>query len=272
VQHPEHSVREAQLWLVRLGRFGYVAKGVVYILVGVLALQTALGARRQATGSEGALEQVGEAPFGKILLLAIGVGIVGYAIWRLVQAFLDTENKGRGLKGLSIRFGYFVIALIHAGLATSALALASGSNATAGDSARAWTAQLMSQPFGRWLVAIVGAIVIAHGAMQLRRAYTLKFREKLKLTEMNADEDKWATRLGRVGYAARGIVFGLVGTLFVAAAIYMDPQQARGLDGALQTLARQPWGSAALAAVAVGLTAYGLFMFLEARYRRMVIT
>jgi hypothetical protein len=129
----------------------------------------------------------------------------------------------------------------------------------------------MAQPFGRWLVAVVGAIVVAYGAMQLRRAYTLKFREKLKLREMSAGEDRLATRVGRLGYAARGVVFGMVGTFFIVAAIHSDPQQARGLDGALQTLASQPWGSPALGAVALGLTAYGLFMFVEARYRRMVI-
>jgi hypothetical protein len=204
--------------------------------------------------------------------LAIGVGIVGYALWRFVQAFMDTENKGSGPKGIAVRIGYAVIAFVHLGLAISAFAMVSGGSASGGDSARGWTAQLMAQPFGRWLVAIVGALVVGYGAAQFRRAYTAKFREKLRLREMSGREDKLATRLGRMGYAARGVVFGIVGAFFIAAAIHTDPQEARGLDGALQTLAAQPWGWAALGAVALGLTAYGLFMFVEARYRRMVIT
>jgi uncharacterized membrane protein YidH (DUF202 family) len=264
--------REAKPWLIRLGRFGFAAKGVVYMLIGVLAVQAAVGAGGQTTDSSGALKEVSQAPFGKFLLIAIGLGIVGYALWRFIQAFMDTEKKGTDGKGLAVRVGYAVIACIHVGLAISAFAIASGSNGGNGNSTPGWTAQLMSQPFGQWLVGIVGGIVIAIAAVQFYRAYSLKFRRKLKLSEMSSTEDKWATRLGRIGYAARGIAFGIMGTFLVVAAIYADPQQARGLDGALDTLARQPWGWVVLGSVALGLIAYGIYMFVEARYRRMVIT
>jgi len=130
----------------------------------------------------------------------------------------------------------------------------------------------MSQPFGQWLVAIAGAIVFARGAFYLYRAYSRKFREKLKLREMSAIEEKWALRLGRMGYAARGVVFAIIGIFLVVAAIYADPHEARGIAGALDALAQQPWGGAMVGVVAIGLAAYGIFMFVEARYRRMVIT
>lgn len=267
-----HAVRKASPWLIGLGRFGFAAKGVVYSLIGVLAIQTALGAGGETTGSRGALEHVGQAPFGRVLLLAMAVGISGYALWRFVQAFMDTENKGTGAKGIALRTGYFLIALLHIGLATSAFALVSGGEGGGDGSNQGWTAKLMSQPFGRWLVALVGVAVIAYGAFQMYRAYTLKFREKLTLEEMSAAEDKWASRMGRLGYAARGIVFTIIGVFLTVAALHENPKEARGLDGALETLAQQPWGWIVLAVVAVGLAAYGLFMFVQARYRRMVIT
>lgn len=264
------AAREANVWLVGLGRFGFAAKGVVYTLIGVLAVQAAIGAGGQTTGQNGALEQIGRAPFGRLLLIAIGVGIVGYALWRFVQAFLDTENKGTGAKGVAIRAGYFVIAMLHVSLAGSAFALVAGGESN-GDSTTGWTAKLMSQPFGRWLVALAGAAVIVYGAVQAYRAYSVKFRKKLLLTQMSPAEEKWAIRLGCMGYAARGVVFAIVGIFLVVAAIHANPEEARGLDGALATLAEQPWGWAVLGTVAVGLAAYGVFMFVQARYRRMVI-
>ena len=273
VTHPSFSTEpnRAHSWLIGFGRFGFAAKGVVYTLIGVLAVQTALG-KGEVAGSQGALERIGEAPFGRYLLIAMGVGIVGYALWRFIQAFFDTENKGTKGKGIAVRVGYFLIALVHVGLAISAFALVSGSGKGGGDSPRGWTAELMSQPFGRWLVAAAGALVLAYGAFQMYRGFSLKFRDKLLLDEMSATTDKWATRLGRMGYAARGIVFGVVGLFLVIAALRSDPREARGLDGALTTLAEQPWGWLVLGLVAVGLGAYGIFMFVEARYRRMVLT
>lgn len=268
----ERTVREAQHWLVWLGRFGYIAKGIVYTLIGVLAVLTAIGAGGETTDSSGALKRIGEAPFGRYLLIAIGVGLVGYALWRFIQAFFDTEHKGTEAKGVAVRVAYFVIGVVHIGLAIAAFAIASGTGGGNGDSAPGWTALLMSQPFGQWLVGILGTFVSARGAFHLYRAYSAKFREKLKLREMSATEEKWMIRLGRLGYAARGIVFAIIGIFLIVAAIYEDPKAARGLDGALDTLARQPWGAVVLGVVALGLTAYGIFMFVEARYRRMVIT
>ena len=272
VSHATHrAAGDAQGWLIWFGRFGFAAKGVVYTLIGVLAVQAAIGTGGQTTGQNGALEQIGEAPFGRFLLIAIGVGIVGYALWRFIQAFMDTENKGTGAKGMAIRAGYFVIALLHVSIAASAFALVAGKPGN-GDSTSDSTAQLMSQPFGKWLVALVGAAVIAYGAAQLYRAYSVKFRKKLLLGEMSEAQQKWAIRLGCTGYAARGVVFAIVGIFLIVAALHANPQEARGLDGALAALAQQPWGSAMLGAVAVGLVAYGIFMFVQARYRRMVIS
>ena len=267
----ERAVKEARPWLVRFGRFGFVAKGVVYTLIGVLAVRAAFGAGGELTGKRGALEEISRAPFGRYLLLAVGIGIVGYASWRCIQALMDTENKGSSAKGMAVRAGYFGIGLLYAGLSASAFRLASGDDSDRSDAMQGWTARLMSHDFGEWIVAGAGIAVIAYGARQAYRGCTLKFREKLQTGEMSEAERKWATRLGAIGYLSRAVVFAIVGVFLIVAVMHSDPHEARGLDGALATLARQPWGPALLATVAVGLAAYGIYTFVEARYRRMVI-
>ncbi len=267
------AMHQASPWLERVGRFGYAAKGVVYGLIGALAVQVALGTGGQTTDSQGALQRIARAPFGQVLLVAIGAGLIGYVLWRIIQALMDTENKGADAKGLATRGGYFISGLIYGGLALSAFQIAFGSSGGGGDSSsQGWTAKLMAQPFGQTLVGVVGVIVVGVGLYELYRAYNAKFREKLKLQEMSRTEETWATRLGRLGYAAHGVVLGIIGAFLVVAAIQAQPQEARGLGGALSTLAQQPWGPWLLGSVALGLVAYGIFMLVLARYRRMVIT
>jgi len=125
------------------------------------------------------------------------------------------------VKGIAVRASYFAIGVVHAALAISAFKLLSGdaSGASDGDSTHGWTVELMAQPYGRWLVGIVGAVVCGRGVFHMYRAFTLKFREKLQLAEMSATEEKWALRLGRMGYGARGFVFTIIGAFLIVAAI-----------------------------------------------------
>ena len=265
----------ASPWVERLARFGYAAKGAVYIVVGLLAAMAAFGAGGKTTDTRGALATIVTQPFGRVLLGAVAVGLVGYAIWRLVQAGVDAEHKGSEAKGSAIRIGYAISGLVHASLAFTAMQLVLGSESGSsrrggGDSApQDWTARLMGQPFGQWLVALLGAVIIGIGLSQLYKAYTAKFREKLKLSEMSNTEQTWATRSGRLGFAARGVVFGVIGTFLILAALRSDPSQSRGLGGALRALEQQSFGSLILGVVAIGLVAYGVFMFVAARYRRI---
>ena len=265
----------ASPWVERLARFGYAAKGAVYIVVGLLAAMAAFGAGGKTTDTRGALATIVTQPFGRVLLGAVAVGLVGYALWRFVQAGVDAEHKGSDAKGSAIRIGYAISGLVHAGLAFTAMQLALGSESGSsrrgsGDSAsQDWTARLMDQPFGPWLVALLGAVIIGIGLSQLYKAYTAKFREKLKLSEMSNTEQTWATRSGRLGFAARGVVFGVIGTFLILAALRSDPSQSRGLGGALRALEQQSFGSLIMGMVAIGLVAYGVFMFVAARYRRI---
>jgi len=261
----EHS---GSSWVERLARFGYATKGVVYAIVGGLALAVAIGAGGRTTDPHGALEAIGAQPFGVLLLILVAVGLVGYALWRLFQAVADPDKEGRDVKGLAKRVGHGIAALIYLGLAFSAgqLAVAAGGG---GGSPQDWTAWLLSQPFGQVVVVGVGVAVVLYGVFQLYQAYKAQFREYLKLNEMSAREETWITRGGRLGYAARGVVFGIIGVFLMQAALRSDPSQATGLGGALKELLQQPFGPWILGTVAFGLVAYGLFMASLARYRRI---
>ena len=268
----EQVKRAARPWIERLARFGYAAKGVVYVLIGSLA---AYGAYEGGapTDSRGALTQVVRQPFGRVLLVVIAVGLAGYALWRLVQALRDTEEKGSELKGLAIRFGYACIGFVYAGLSYSAVKLVFGQGAGKGSdqTSKEWAATFFALPLGRLAVGLAGLCVIGFGLWQCYKAFTTKFRKKWKRHEMSEGARSVAIRAGQVGLVARGVVFGIIGIFLIQAALRARPEEARGLSGALRALDQQPYGPYVLGAVALGLVAYGLYMFVEARYRRMKI-
>jgi hypothetical protein len=266
------GARAAAPWLERFARVGYVAKGVVYIVIGILAARAAFGAGGRTTGSRGAMETIVDQPFGRVMLAVIAVGLLGYAIWQLIAAAADTERKGSEPKGLALRAGQAGRALIYASLALSAVRLTMGERGGDGGgdaAAEGWTARLMAVPFGRWLVGLVGVGIIGYGFYQLYRAYRAKVRKHLDLSRAGATEAEWIVRLGRFGIGARGIVFGIIGWFLVRAAMEYDPQRASGLGGALATLERQQYGPWLLGIVALGLVAYGLYQLANARYRRI---
>ncbi|HEX8338697.1 MAG TPA: DUF1206 domain-containing protein [Pyrinomonadaceae bacterium] len=273
-EHAERITRAARPWIERLARFGYAAKGVVYVLIGSLAAYGAFkGTGDSATDSRGALTQVVHQPYGRAMLGVVAAGLAGYALWRVVQALRDTEDKGTSWKGLAVRTGYACIGVVYAGLSYSALSLALGGGAGKGsdETTRGWTALALMFPLGQLLVALAGLGVIGFGLWQCYKAFTAKFRRKWKRHEMSEQGRTLATRAGQVGLVARGIVFGIIGLFLIQAAWWARAEEARGLSGALHALEEQPHGPLVLGAVALGLVAYGLYTFVEARYRRMVI-
>lgn len=258
----------------KFARFGYVAKGFVYGAIGILALLAAFSLGGDTTGSSGALHRIAQQPFGKILLILIAVGLLGYAIWRLIQAISDPEDKGSDAEGLFSRLGYLLSGLAYLGVAANAalLAFGSSSGSSGGDSSKQdWTAMVMQQPFGRWLVGIGGAIVIGIGFYRIYKAYKIKFRKKLNLNELNSQQEDWLVNISRFGIAARGVVFVMIGFFLIQAAHQYNPQKVKGLDGSLSTLAQQPFGKVLLALMALGLMSYAVYLFLQSRYRRIEI-
>jgi uncharacterized membrane protein YidH (DUF202 family) len=263
------AAAEGQHGLELLGRLGFAAKGLVYLIIGAIAVRAAIGSA-EATGPRGALQEVAQRPMGEALLWVAGLGLIGYAAWRFVQAARDTERKGTEPKGLIVRSGYVLSGLIHGSLAMAAVRIAGGSGERDGGE-QGMTAQLLQQPFGRSLVVLAGVVALAVGINQFRLAYGAKFRKHLRTGEMSAEEERWAVRTGRIGYAARGVTFAIVGTFLVIAGVQSDPAEAKGLADALQVLERQSLGPWLLTVVGLGLCSYGIFQLVLARYRRMVL-
>jgi hypothetical protein len=263
------TVREAaashRAWLLYLARAGYAARGVVYVLVGVLAFMAAFGSQR-AEGTRGALAWVMDEPWGPWLIGFVGVGLIGYSLWRFFQSAMDADNHGTDAKGLAIRTGLFVSAVTHILLAIFCFSLVFGNGGGGEENTQGWTAELMSQPFGRWLVAIVGLCVIGAGIAQFVKGATKGFDKYLSIP---ADHRNWAVPTSQAGLIARGIVFLMIGGFFLIAAYQADPSEAKGLEESLATLQQQPFGPWLLAAMGIGLIAFAIYSFLQALYRRI---
>lgn len=255
-------------WVERLGRAGLVAKGVFYVVLGILAVKVALGARNEEADKEGVLREIAAQPFGRGLLTLLAVGMFGYAIWRLAQGFLDRDAKGDDPPGLAKRAGAVARGVWWGtlGVLTVSKIVGAGSAGGEGQEDEA-TAGVLGLPLGRYLVFAVAAAFLGAAAFNGYRAITGKFRKRLQTAQMNEAEEKAANWTGTLGHAARFVVFGLIGLFLGKAAWEFDADETRSLDGALREVAAQPYGTFLLCAVAIGLGAYGLYCFVQARYR-----
>lgn len=271
-------------WIEPLARVGYGTKGVVYAIVGLLAVQAALNTGESAEGTRGAILSVADEPFGIFLIGLAAVGLFAYALWRFVQALLDPGYEGTDAKGLAKRIGYAVSGLTYLGLAVwSAWIVLGRSGATSGggtasstaapsgggSSSQEWTATLMAQPFGRWLVALVGAIIVAVGLFHFYRAIRGTYLRRYRVNRMSPGQRKWVTRIGAFGLTARGVAFCVIGGFLLQAALQADPSETRGLSGALEAVEQQPYGPWLLLVVALGFVAYGIHNFALARFGRV---
>jgi hypothetical protein len=251
-----------------LARLGYAARGVVNLLIGLLALLAAFGQGGGATGSKGALQTLLFQPLGNVLLAVVALGLFGFALWRVFQSLLDADGLGRTPRAMVVRFGQMVSAFAYTGLGVFAMSLLFGLGTGGGEeqSARDWTRWLLAQPFGRWLVTAIGLAIIGAGLGMAHKAWSGSFARHLAYDRATAT---WVMPLGRLGYAARAVVFLVIGGFLVLAAYQADPSEAHGLGGALLALQKQPFGRVLFALVAFGLAAFGTFEFAEARYRRI---
>ena len=253
--------------LETLGRVGYGVKGAVYALLGGLALQAAFSGG-DPEGSRGALATLADTSFGTVLLTLVAIGLAAYALWRVALAVLDPENEGDDGKGLARRAFYLISAASYGALAYAAFKLSRGTGGEGGGGTQDRTADLLSQPFGRWLVGLVALAVLAYGAYQFVRAYKSSFMEKFDLEGEAARHREFLRHAGQAGLAARGVVYLIVGGFLGLAALRYDASEARGLDGALSTLQQQPFGPVLLGVVAIGLLGYAVYCVANAWYRR----
>ncbi len=252
-----------------MGRVGFAALGVVHLLIGILAVMSVVGIG-SAQGARGALREIIRLPFGQFLLVAVAAGLVCYALWRFIQSFMDTDAKGSNAKGFAVRIGFAVIGVIYLGLSFSAVKLFLGAQDKNDVWAQSWTAWMLAQPFGNWLVGLAAAIAVIVGIVHFYITCKTKFRENWKLAEMSESQEKWGTFFGIVGFIARSVVFCIIGFFLAYAAWQSNAGRVRDFGSALSALEQQPYGVWLLGIIAIGLFSYGIFIFFQVRFRQIL--
>lgn len=261
VQHVRRHPLEA------LGRVGYAVKGVVYVLLGVLAVDAARGGG-DPEGQQGAFASIADTAYGSALLWVIVVGLAAYALWRVILAVTDPEGEGDDMEGIGKRMFYVVSALSYGALAYTAYKTVTGSASSSSGGTDERTATLFGLPGGRWIVGAIALGLVGYGVHQFLRAYKASFMKRFELEGAAAEHRDAVKHIGQWGLSARGVVYLIVGGFLGQAALHANPDEARGLDGALTSLQQQPAGPWLLGAVALGLVMYGAYCWINAVYRR----
>jgi hypothetical protein len=255
-------------WIERTARVGLAARGLVYVLIGILALQIAFVDRAERADQQGAFQTLAQNGFGKLVLWLVIIGFVGYGLWQATEAAWGHRRERDDRKRTANRIESAVKAVIYLVLAVVAFRVVTGSS-TGGQGGEQVTAKLLQLPGGQVLVGLGGVVIVAAAIVLAWRGLRTKFEEHLNLSELGPGARSAVVNLGRVGYIARGVVFTLVGILVVAAAVTFDPDKARGMDAALRQVAARPYGPWLLGVMALGLLCFGAYSFAESRYRRL---
>lgn len=263
-QHAGAAVRRARPWLEPAIRCGYVAKGIIYGAIGLLAFLAAIGSGGKAANQRGAIDTMATLPLGKVLLVGIAVALAAYSTWKLYYAFSNPENE-KPLK----RVAAFLAALVYYGLTFAAFQASRGMQ-TQGQTPQQYSG-VFAHPIGRYLVIAAGIVIFAVGIAEFIKALKDKFMEVLKTQEMNQKEIDLAKFSGRLGLLSRAVVFALIAWFFIRAGIDRQASEAGGISKALITLGNEPFGRWLLGFTAIGLISYAIFMFVQARFRRITL-
>ena len=251
-----------------LARGGFVCYGVIHLLVAWVALAVAFHRSQQESDQSGGLQMQASQPFGKALVVIVVIGMVALALWQVFEAIIG-ESGRRDRDALAQRVISGVRAVVYLWLAWIGVKVVRGANASQAQSSQNKSSDLMSSTGGRWLVGLAGLVVLGVGIGLAVYGLTKKFEKHLNTAQMSAAVRRTVRRLGMGGYAAKGVAYGITGALLAFAAITYQPDKARGLDGALKTLAGHAWGTWLLVLIAAGFVAFGVYCFFQARYRKV---
>lgn len=263
IPHDDPAGDHVAWWAKLLMRAGYAGRGIVYLAVGALTLLSALGGGDGETTTS-ALVRVRDMPVGTLVIVAVAVALLCYALWRFANAAFDLDRYGTDAKGIVSRAAMVVVGIVHLGLASIALSVATGRTGGDGESGvDAMTQAVLSLPFGRWLVGAAGLCVIGAGLYFLREGWSEDYHEKLR-------GDAPTERLGpimRFGLAAHGFVIAFVGAFLVLAAWHFDADRAGGMGQAFDAISNATAGRWLLSAVAIGFVGFAIVCFVQAIYR-----
>jgi hypothetical protein len=250
-----------------LARAGLVARGAIYAIVGVLAIQVAIGSGGKTTDQQGALATIAKQSSGEILLVLMAIGLAGYAIWRLLRAALG--HGPEAIDDTKERIAGFASGIAYAVLCATTVSILIGSSSGGSGSPQKTSGGVLDWPGGQVLVIGAGLILLVVAAEQAYEGITRKFLEQSKTEQMSKGTEQAFTVLGVVGHLARTVVFGLIGYFLIKSAIDYRPKEAVGLDGALAALQKAAYGPVLLGVVAAGLIAFAAYSIADARYRKV---
>lgn len=256
-------------WMERLTRLGYAVKGFLYVAIGIISIAGALGKSNTPADQLGAIVEFSKLPNANVVMWIILVGLVAYALWGVIRAIYDPFHKGTDTKGLLARGGYLISAATYASFVYPTYQLIAGARKGSHSNGTVkLVTQIMNMPMGRWLVGIVGLAAVAAGLYQMYSAIKMDFDKQFKPYALTPDQRRTAIQIGRFGTFARGIVFAIVGFFITLAAVQANPGRAQGISGALDYLAKQPYGIWLLGFVALGMIAFGIYSLASAMWFR----
>jgi len=245
-------------WFTRIGFVGY---GLFHLAIAWLALEIALGHPRGTGDQSGAFQLLHEQPAGALVLVIVLIGLIAMAVWQLLLALLGTDTSERLMSGART--------VVYAFLAWTAFKVETGEPASSSAQQRNVTSGVLRHPAGQWLIGLAGLVVVAIAIGMIVYGFRRKFAPKLALGRASATVRTNVLRLGQVGYMTKGLALGIVGILLIEVSLFDQRARSTGLDAALRTLSRQPYGTVLLIVVAAGFAAHGVYCFFQSRYRKV---
>ncbi|MBM7693417.1 hypothetical protein JOC77_002857 [Peribacillus deserti] len=261
---------EIKPWIKKFARAGFMAKGTVFFLAGILSLLAACGIGSKAKGTSGVFASVVSKPYGEIIVWIIALGLVGYILWLFFQIINQQSQNKHGMKDIIKRIGYAISCGIYIGLAGRAFSLAAHAG-NSGNTKQTWTEMLLSAEAGQWIIGLIGIGIFGCGMYEMYAGWSKGFLKQFDLAGMSENEVAVTKKAGMLGLTAKGIVFCFLGYFVVKMAVTVNPNNPKGLDGALEKMLHQAYGPWILGVTSIGLAIYGLYEVMKGKNKHIII-